>query len=157
MDHTTNYQLSQWSRTDRVLMDDFNADNAKLDAALKAEADARTALAAELAKRGNCRIEVTSYVGTGTSDNRIVFRKMPVFFIVIGGPACVMGFGGTTSPRYFGSGPTDANGGSSPYIGGFSASWSGNQMITASETMVKLINQRDKLYQIIAFYAMDEE
>ncbi len=31
---TTNYKLNQWERHDRVLMDDFNADNAKIDAAL---------------------------------------------------------------------------------------------------------------------------
>ena len=34
MKKTTNYQLNQWAKTDRILMDDFNADNAKLDAAL---------------------------------------------------------------------------------------------------------------------------
>ena len=34
MTKTTNYQLNQWEKTDRILMDDFNADNAKLDAAL---------------------------------------------------------------------------------------------------------------------------
>lgn len=34
--HTENYALSQWERSDRILMEDFNADNAKLDAALKA-------------------------------------------------------------------------------------------------------------------------
>ena len=45
MNYTGNYQLNQWEKTDRVLMDDFNADNAKLDAALKANADAVTALA----------------------------------------------------------------------------------------------------------------
>jgi hypothetical protein len=28
--HTENYQLSQWERSDRILMEDFNADNAKL-------------------------------------------------------------------------------------------------------------------------------
>ena len=43
MDHTTNYQLSQWETTDRILMTDFNSDNAKIDAALKASADAVTA------------------------------------------------------------------------------------------------------------------
>ncbi len=37
---TENYQLSQWSKGDRVKMEDFNADNAKLDAAVK-EADQR--------------------------------------------------------------------------------------------------------------------
>ena len=32
--HTTNYELSQWLSTDQVLRTDFNADNAKIDAAL---------------------------------------------------------------------------------------------------------------------------
>ena len=40
MTKTTNYQLNQWAKSDRILMDDFNADNAKIDAALKANADA---------------------------------------------------------------------------------------------------------------------
>ena len=39
MNQTTNYQLSQWEPTDRILMSDFNADNAKIDAALKTQAD----------------------------------------------------------------------------------------------------------------------
>ena len=34
MTKTTNYQLNQWAKSDRVLMEDFNADNAKIDAAL---------------------------------------------------------------------------------------------------------------------------
>ena len=33
--YTTNYQLNQWEPTDQVLRTDFNADNAKIDAALK--------------------------------------------------------------------------------------------------------------------------
>ena len=32
--HTEHYELSQWVRTDSVLMSDFNEDNAKIDAAL---------------------------------------------------------------------------------------------------------------------------
>ena len=48
MTKTTNYQLNQWAKPDRVMMDDFNADNATLDAALKANADA---IAAETAAR----------------------------------------------------------------------------------------------------------
>ena len=52
MTKTTNYQLNQWAKSDRVMMDDFNADNAKLDAALKANADAiaETAAAFPLVK-----------------------------------------------------------------------------------------------------------
>lgn len=31
---TPNYNLNQWIKTDRILMDDFNADNQKIDAAI---------------------------------------------------------------------------------------------------------------------------
>ena len=34
MNKTANFQLNQWEKTDRILMDDFNADNAKIDAAM---------------------------------------------------------------------------------------------------------------------------
>ena len=34
MKKTTNYQLNQWEKTDRIMMDDFYADNEKLDAAI---------------------------------------------------------------------------------------------------------------------------
>ena len=37
---TERYGLSQWEKSDKVLMEDFNADNAKLDAALAAQAEA---------------------------------------------------------------------------------------------------------------------
>ena len=52
MTKTTNYQLNQWAKSDRVMMDDFNADNTKIDAALKANADAiaETAAAFPLVK-----------------------------------------------------------------------------------------------------------
>ena len=33
---TENYELNQWVKTDPVLMDDFNADNEKIDRAIKA-------------------------------------------------------------------------------------------------------------------------
>ena len=64
---TPNYALSQWERDDRILMDDFNADNAKIDAVLGAHAGTLTAHTEALTKLGNCRIEVFDYVGTGTS------------------------------------------------------------------------------------------
>ncbi len=53
---TTNYQLNQWEPTDQVLRTDFNADNAKIDAAL---ADlSGTAL----------HIATGAYVGNGESS-----------------------------------------------------------------------------------------
>ena len=44
MNQTANFQLSQWGKSDRILMEDFNSDNAKLEAALTAQ---RTALASK--------------------------------------------------------------------------------------------------------------
>lgn len=34
MKYTENYQLNQWEESDRVLMEDFNADNQKIETAL---------------------------------------------------------------------------------------------------------------------------
>ena len=84
--YTTNYQLNQWEPTDQVQRTDFNADNAKIDAALKTNA---AAIAAETAARtaavalcGNCQIYVSSYVGNGVygQDNArsITCPKPPV-------------------------------------------------------------------------------
>ena len=36
MNRTNNYNLCQWEETDRVQRTDFNEDNAKIDAAVKA-------------------------------------------------------------------------------------------------------------------------
>ena len=48
MTKTTNYQLPEWEKTDRVQMKDFNDMTATLDTALKANADA---IAAETTAR----------------------------------------------------------------------------------------------------------
>ncbi len=34
MRQTANYQLSQWDESDRILREDFNSDNEKIDAAI---------------------------------------------------------------------------------------------------------------------------
>lgn len=69
MTKTTNYQLNQWAKSDRLMMDDFNADNQKIDAALKANADAMP------------RIVTGSYVGTGaygqSNANSLTFDFTP--------------------------------------------------------------------------------
>ena len=57
MEHTSNYNLSQWAGEDRILREDFNADNAKIEAALLQHA-------AALAAAGNCKIVTGSYKGT---------------------------------------------------------------------------------------------
>ena len=40
MNKTANFQLNQWEKTDRIMMEDFNRDNAAIDTALKGNADA---------------------------------------------------------------------------------------------------------------------
>ena len=40
MKKTTNYQLNQWDAEDRILREDFNQDNKKLDDAIAALRDA---------------------------------------------------------------------------------------------------------------------
>jgi hypothetical protein len=78
MNRTTNYKLCQWEADDKIQRVDFNEDNAKIDAAIKAvdrradglntaKADktALTALQTVVNGKGNCRIETGSYVGDG--------------------------------------------------------------------------------------------
>ena len=60
--YTTNYNLCQWEPTDQVQRTDFNADNAKLDAALaaKAEAAALTAAVGRVTALENTRATQTA-------------------------------------------------------------------------------------------------
>ena len=99
MTYTQNYQLPQWVKSDRIMMDDFNDANSKIDAALKSHddslADLETALTGGLAAKGNCQIYLASYTGTGTygetSPNTLTFPAAPVLVMVIGGGAPVVG------------------------------------------------------------------
>ena len=72
MTKTTNYQLNQWAKTDRILMEDFNADNAKIDAAM--------------AGFGNCKIEFGTYTGDGTVGLSLSFSAKPTAVLIQGYP-----------------------------------------------------------------------
>ena len=78
---TAHYQLSQWVKSDQVKMEDFNADNAKIDAAL-------AALAAKV-PASHLSAYVTSYSGNGPQsgyDSRThTFPGKPMFLMVLGG------------------------------------------------------------------------
>ena len=101
--YTTNYNLCQWQPTDQVQRTDFNADNAKIDAALAAKAD-QTSLdsleqtvnqmsstisshAAQMAKLGNCEIYTTSYTGhdkCGSGNlSSLTFPAKPVLVLIV--------------------------------------------------------------------------
>ena len=149
---TQNYQLSQWVKSDQVQMEDFNADNAKIDAALKAEADARAALAAQVALRGNCKIWTTTYKGTGQSGsehpNKLTFPEKPLFALVFEGDGDFMPLiPGSTGSIYH-----TAGSGSDRLI----VQWSGN---TAKwyiqDTPYKQMNRQGTLYTVFAFMKAD--
>jgi len=137
MTHTTNYNLSQWDAADRILRTDFNADNAKIDAALrslsssvsgKASASTVNSLSqtvaqhtTSLAKKGNCLFYATSYTGKGTygDANRcsLSFPHKPwVVFVTFSGSLMTMiqGAGGA---------PITESGASSNIV-----YWSGNSV-----------------------------
>lgn len=63
------------------MMEDFNRDNAAIDAALKSNADKAAALQTALAGAGNCSIETKSYTGNGnygqSNPTRIALSKKP--------------------------------------------------------------------------------
>lgn len=90
MKKTENFALSQWEAHDPIRREDFNADNAAIDAALnsmntavgsKAEQSVVEALNTALAGKGNCRIATGSYVGDGkygsASPNSLTFEFQP--------------------------------------------------------------------------------
>ena len=60
MNHTTNYNLNQWEADDRVTREDFNADNAAIDAALKTIADSAG---------GGAKVAAGSYIGNGGTQS----------------------------------------------------------------------------------------
>ena len=86
MNKTANFQLTQWEKTDRIMMEDFNRDNAAIDAALKSSADGVAALQTALASCGNCKIVAKTYVGTGQNGqghpNTLTFDSQPLLVII---------------------------------------------------------------------------
>jgi len=101
--YTSNYGLCQWQASDKVLRTEFNADNAKIDAALaglerskasasalsslktavngKADSSTVTSLSSTVSSL-NCRVYMETYVGDGQSTKTFSFPTMPwiIFF-----------------------------------------------------------------------------
>ena len=88
---TEHYELNQWLATDQVLRTDFNADNAKIDAALAGLAAQDTKLWAAVNKCGNCRIALVSYTGTGFVAVNIPFPEKPLCFFILGNGGLLFG------------------------------------------------------------------
>ncbi|MEY8420920.1 hypothetical protein AALA83_16815 [Oscillospiraceae bacterium 44-5] len=158
--HTANYGLSQWERTDKVLMEDFNADNAKIDAALGGHRETLEQLvktAGLVPKLGNCQIETFTYTGAGTTEagKTVPFAKRPVFFMIFGprysGALCGFGEGDSAVylGRYMGSGNNDF------YYIPISLTWSGNTAVINQRDASYFMDLAEESYRVVAFRAMD--
>ncbi len=151
MKQSSNYQLNQWEKTDRIQMEDFNGDNAKVDAALKAQKDDMVALSAAMALCGNCKMSLTTYTGTGTSGSGnttvIDFGTVPDVFFIVGDQAMVTGRGGVASPLLISDDATY----SGCFVGMATASWNGSKLsLTNSVNARYQMNSSGKVYWVLA-------
>ena len=62
MEKTTNYQLPKWEKSDFIKMDDFNDAFGKLDAALKANADAAAGAASRKQSKSAVRMLAVFFI-----------------------------------------------------------------------------------------------
>ena len=150
MNKTANFQLTQWEKTDRILMEEFNSDNEKIDAALKGNADGVAALQTALAGAGNCEIGMISYTGTGKSGDSnpttVTFPKMPAGFFLCGAETYLVVRGGDDHALmiYYT--------GSTTYVSQMQVSWKGNQFQISSSKPTYQLNEEGVPYWGLAFY-----
>ena len=130
MQHTTNYNLNQWEANDRVTRADFNADNAKIDAALAAAAS------------GGAKIAAGTYTGTGTygvgNPNSLTFDFEPKLVIIMRPPADYSSYtyeaavwirGQPYGNQHF----SESSGGSTGRCMSITLNWSGNTLFWYAE------------------------
>lgn len=175
---TSGYQLSQWEKSDKVLMNDFNRDNERIDAALKTQADAlaaekaarESAVAAEKAAReaavaaesaartsavsrlGNCRIEQFTIYDDGQGNGvTLTFSAKPVVFLVFRMYTLLVCSGGDSGARTTGTALYSTPSASKVSMCEFM--WNGFQATTNKLDPNGAIGT----FQIVAFYAEDEK
>ena len=135
--YTTNYDLCQWEPTDAVQRLEFNADNAKLDAAL-----------AVLSESRNCQIYTTTYTGTGSGGRTLTFPRKPILVFVMGGIVTFMAAMQGSSYIYLRYGIS---------VSKSSATWSGNTLTwSQSEDSAPLsANIAGEIYHVAALLDSD--
>ena len=171
---TEHYELNQWLATDQVLRTDFNADNAKIDAALadKAEASALETLSATvsglsatlnteisqrqeadsglqtaLAAKGNCQVYYGTYTGTGTGSTYLSFPARPLMVTIMGGNNWLTAVQGNPDAMYKNAGAG---------AGKVNASWSGNAVTFQHENAVYPCNSSGQVYRVVAVMDLTE-
>ncbi len=162
--YTEHYQLNQWEAEDAVRRVDFNADNAKIDAALAGKASAAalnglsstvSSLNSRLSGKGNCTICLFSYTGNGKtgSDNPTVvsFPRRPALFLIFG-DSIAIGRGGESNMSMVCS--LKVTSGSAVYSQ--AVTWSGNSFsFYHLEDPQFQMNSNNIKYTVAAFYAED--
>lgn len=147
MEQTTNYQLSQWDEKDRILREDFNADNAKTEQALAAQQDSIAAVAAQA---GNCEMTFLTYTGNGNYNGtatRITFPVRPDAYLVAGDNALLIGQGGGGAIM-----ATDDVTYSGCSVGDHNTSWDGNTLVLNNSVNARYqMNTKGKSYWVLAF------
>ena len=105
---TEHYGLSQWEATDQVVRADFNADNAKVDAAIKnaedkahnAQATAENLVAVAFTPE-NLPFVVGTYTGNGAANRTISLGFTPRAVLVVNGNGETV-YHGTGHSTYYG-------------------------------------------------------
>ena len=108
--HTQHFALNRWDLNDQIIMDDFNDDNAKIDAALHNNAATLSALQTTLSTHGTLtRFAFGSYAGTGSygenNPNSLHFDFYPIFIVIM----CRAAQGRDQQPCFLMRGETEAN------------------------------------------------
>ena len=147
MNKTANFQLTQWEKTDRIMMEDFNRDNAAIDTALKSSADGVAALQTALASCGNCRITISNYKGTGTlgeaHPTSLTFAEPPLLVFILGPESGFMARGRAMNAFQSSSNATPTT------------IWSADQKTVSWYTPYDAqyqLNTKDAVYQVLCFY-----
>ena len=148
---TPNYQLNQWSRDDRILMEDFNADNAKIDAAIAGHEGRVAALERCAPFWGNCRIYASDYIGTGEfgkdHPSTMTFPKKPVWITILNDTGQVQV---NILPK-----DIDYEYSSATSNHKVSVKWNGSTLSWYGSSARVQMNALNASYYIIAFWPMD--
>ena len=160
LNQTSNYQLSQWDAEDRILRTDFNSDNAKIDAALKANANAISSesstrasavssLISQLAKKGNVRVEIQTYVGTGEygdeHPNSVTFSEPPFLLLIGSGGHWGCNIGANRTMKIS----------ASSYMGACHGTWSGGTYTWSDNSAASQLNSANAVFTVLGFFLCD--
>ena len=123
-------------------MDDFNADNAKIDAALAEHDETLSAHTNQMSKFGNCQIYYTTYTGDGGRTGKtLYFPRKPLMLFVFSGGATFLISSRNANRAFMHNGGT---------VVGVSATWSGNSF-TWDNSAYNYFSENGQSYFVIAF------